>query len=501
MSGPLFYWTNPWKKHLLFHLRQNKNTTKAESVIYLSPQLWKKASAPLHYHEHENMYHKVQYINPIKEVPSDFKKANIMKRRYSRILSIIAMILMVIFLTTACTKQEAPVVQETAPEQAPVVETVVEKPAEPEGPKPALRGRPTKPEAPKLPFEITEDMDFFEDGYEIVTVAALADGDTTTFNLKSGTKTTRYLAIDTPETSNGVDPWGPAAKRYVNDLLTNAKQIVLEKEPALTGAPGEDNGTLDKYGRLLAHVWVDGELVQYKVVEQQLAKVAYLYYDYKYNDVLLKLEAYQMFADPKRVNNSLEKDPEYDYSDRLYDVEIADLGKGWNGKRVRVRGIVNGNLDKNGYIQTPDGESAIYVYTNHNRFKAIQEGNEIEFIGRYSIYNGLPEIGSPEVAPTIISTGNDIVMWEGTTEFVDDERNISKLVYIPNLTVDSIRGGNVMMHDELGSIKVYVDKYLDFQAADVFEVGKTYNLTGNVSVFNDEMQLKVRNVDDIEEVK
>ena len=369
-----------------------------------------------------------------------------------------------------------------------------------DAPKTVLRGRPTKPEAPKLPIKVTPEMDFFKDGYEIVTVAALADGDTTTFNLKSGTMTTRYLAIDTPETSNGIQPWGPAAKKFVNDLLTNAREIVLEKEPALTGAPGEDNGTLDKYGRLLAHVWVDGELVQWKVVEESLGKVAYLYYDYKYNDVLMALEAYEMFANPRRVNNSLDKDPDYDYTDRLYEVPLEELGKGYDGKRVKVTGIVSGRLDKNGYMQNEDGTAAIYLYTNHIRFKAMEPGNEIEFTGRFSYYNGLPEIGSPEVAPIILSTGHEVVMHEGTSEFVDD-MNMSQLVHIPNLTVDSIKGGNVMMHDDYGQIRIYVDKYLDFQASDVFEVGKTYDIIGNVSIFNEEMQLKVRYISDIVEVK
>ena len=415
-----------------------------------------------------------------------------------RVISILLLILMMTFSFVSCAKEEKaaePVVTE-APA---VVEEPAATPEEPAAPAPKLRGRPTKPEAPTLPFEITPEMDFFKDGYEIVTVAALADGDTTTFNLKSGSMTTRYLAIDTPETSNGIQPWGPAAKNFVNDLLMNAEQIVLERDPVLTGAPGDPDGTLDKYGRLLAHVWVDGELVQWKVVEESLGKVAYLYYDYKYNDVLMKLEAYEMFSNPRRVNNSLDKDPDYDYTDKIYDVTLEELGKGYDGKRVHVTGICSGTIGKNGYIQTADGSHALYVYTQHTKFKGLQPGNEIDLLGRFSYYNGLPEIGSLEQAPIILSEGHEIVKYQGTTDFVDD-MNMSKLVEIKGLVCDSVQGGYVTMHDAEGSVKVYVDKYLEFKAAEVFEPGKTYDVTGWVSIFNDAMQLKIGSTADVVEV-
>ena len=69
---------------------------------------------------------------------------------------------------------------------------------------------------------------------------------------------------------------------YVCSLLTNAKEIKLEYEP--------DINNKDKFGRTLAWVTVDGVLLQEHLVEKGYAKVAYLYDDYRYNDVIIEAE-------------------------------------------------------------------------------------------------------------------------------------------------------------------------------------------------------------------
>jgi len=63
--------------------------------------------------------------------------------------------------------------------------------------------------------------------------------------------------------------------------LRNAKQILLELDPA--------SDTYDRYDRLLAWVWVDGELLQAKLLENHLAEIRYLYADYLYTDYLYKI--------------------------------------------------------------------------------------------------------------------------------------------------------------------------------------------------------------------
>ncbi|MCR0385232.1 thermonuclease family protein, partial [[Clostridium] innocuum] len=95
--------------------------------------------------------------------------------------------------------------------------------------------------------------------------------------------TVRFLAIDTPETkkpNTPVQPYGKEASQYTCDALSSAKEIRLEYEKEKT----------DKYGRCLAWVFVDDELLQEKLIRKGYAKVAYLYDEYTYTGRLQKAE-------------------------------------------------------------------------------------------------------------------------------------------------------------------------------------------------------------------
>ncbi len=390
-------------------------------------------------------------------------------------------LLICVVLFTSCSKNSEKSVQ-----------NVVVQPEEQTAKTEVKQVKPVKPEMPRLSVEVTPEMEFFRDGYEIVELEQLADGDTTTYKLKSGLWTTRYLAIDTPETSNGLDPWGLAAKNYVNDLLSNAKEIILEKDPILTGELGSDNGTTDKYNRLLAHVWVDGELLQYKVVEQSLASVAYLYYDYKYNKTLMELESYVRKVDNRRIHNKSDKDPDYDYSDSLYQVDLNSLDNTYLGRRIETSGVVTGVIEGNAYIQSKDGEKALYLYGKNTQFKAFSAiGNEVKVIGRYTIYNGIPEISSFEIAPVKLSENNSIVEKVGGVDLICKD-NMSALVRIEGAIVEAIKGNNITISTGEESATLYIDSATKLKAEDLFVVGNKYDITGNVSVYNDNYQLLLR---------
>lgn len=110
------------------------------------------------------------------------------------------------------------------------------------------------------------------------------DGDTVHLEIAGEEKTVRLLAIDTPETvkpGDSVQPIGKEASEYTCKTIKNAKEIILEYEV---------NNRNDKYGRILAWLFVDGNLLQQELVEKGLAKVAYLYGDYKYTELLQSIE-------------------------------------------------------------------------------------------------------------------------------------------------------------------------------------------------------------------
>ncbi len=116
-----------------------------------------------------------------------------------------------------------------------------------------------------------------------VQFSKCTDGDTAHFMINGKDETVRFLAVDTPETvksNTPVQPYGKEASDHTCSLLKNADTIHLEYEQEKT----------DKYGRLLAWVFVDDELLQLDLIEKGYAKVAYIYGDYKYTAELEKAE-------------------------------------------------------------------------------------------------------------------------------------------------------------------------------------------------------------------
>ncbi len=120
---------------------------------------------------------------------------------------------------------------------------------------------------------------------ELVTFAKCVDGDTASVYLDNKEITLRFLAVDTPETKHptkGEEPFGKEASEYTCNTLKNAKNIEIEYD--------ENSDKTDKYDRYLVWIFVDNELLQSNLIEKGLAKVAYLYDDYKYTEDLEELE-------------------------------------------------------------------------------------------------------------------------------------------------------------------------------------------------------------------
>lgn len=111
------------------------------------------------------------------------------------------------------------------------------------------------------------------------------DGDTAKFDMNGEIIKVRFLAVDTPESvhpTKEIQAYGVEASDFTKEKLKNAKTIELEFD--------NNSDKTDKYGRYLAWIWVDGELLQDLLVKEGLAKVAYLYADYKYTNILQESE-------------------------------------------------------------------------------------------------------------------------------------------------------------------------------------------------------------------
>lgn len=104
------------------------------------------------------------------------------------------------------------------------------------------------------------------------------DGDTAWVILNNESIKLRFLAIDTPESTNKIEEYGKEASEFTCNYLTNASKLEIEYD--------EDSDKLDKYDRHLVWVFVDNELLQDLIVKNGLAEIKYIYGDYKYLDIL-----------------------------------------------------------------------------------------------------------------------------------------------------------------------------------------------------------------------
>ncbi|MFT4400417.1 thermonuclease family protein [Bacillus sp. SW14] len=120
--------------------------------------------------------------------------------------------------------------------------------------------------------EKTADKSKGKDKKELVDVNLdrAVDGDTIKVSYNGKVDTVRYLLVDTPETkkpNSCVQPYGEDASKRNKELVSNGKlQLEFDK--------GDGR---DKYGRLLAYVYVDGKSVQETLLKEGLARVAFVY--------------------------------------------------------------------------------------------------------------------------------------------------------------------------------------------------------------------------------
>ncbi|MGK9266456.1 endonuclease YokF [Bacillus inaquosorum] len=120
--------------------------------------------------------------------------------------------------------------------------------------------------------EKTADKSKEKDKKELVdvTLDKAVDGDTIKVSYNGNIDTVRYLLVDTPETKKPdscVQPYGEDASKRNKELVSSGKlQLEFDK-----------GDRRDKYGRLLAYVYVDGKSVQETLLKEGLARVAFVY--------------------------------------------------------------------------------------------------------------------------------------------------------------------------------------------------------------------------------
>ena len=113
-------------------------------------------------------------------------------------------------------------------------------------------------------------------------VVRVVDGDTIHVRLADRIEKVRYTGVNTPEVHHprrGEEAGGREAAE-VNHALVSGKRVRLEL----------DVQTRDRYGRLLAYVWVDDLMVNAELVRRGYAQVMTLPPNVRYQALFLKLQ-------------------------------------------------------------------------------------------------------------------------------------------------------------------------------------------------------------------
>lgn len=278
-----------------------------------------------------------------------------------------------------------------------------------------------------------------------VTVRTYIDGDTTHFNPKlnstvannpssdfestDGYIKARYIAINTPENTGKIEPWGSKAAKFVRGKLENAQSIIVESD--------DNKWNIDSSGSFRYVVWVwyqpKGETeyrnLNLEVLQEGLALGSSVYNN-RYGQSALN--AMSQARDFELYVHSNELDPDFPYG-AATPVTLKELrcnAADYNGQKVKVEGVVTSEFGNTVYIQDYDDELGIYFgfsvyygYQSGSILDVLSIGNRVSVVGVVSYWEAggtyqISDVSYNEYDPTlasnstIVSKDNDIVFAE-----------------------------------------------------------------------------------------
>lgn len=231
----------------------------------------------------------------------------------------------------------------------------------------------------------------------VVTVRTYVDGDTTHFNISDpafdgGILKARYLAINTPESTGQIEPWGKKASNYTKAALQSATSIVVESNSA-TWNP---DSTGERY---LVWVWyktaedTDYRCLNLEILQEGLA-VSSKASDTVYGEICTTIIA-QAVKHNLHVH-SKEKDPDFYYGNAMPMTlkELKTNIETYRDKSVSFEGVVIRNSGQTAYIEEYDEETGLYfgiqVYYGYNLGyhgeEILSVGNRVLIVGSVQYY-------------------------------------------------------------------------------------------------------------------
>ena len=386
------------------------------------------------------------------------------------------------------------------------------------------------------------------------TVHTFIDGDTTHFNvpntvMENGILKARYMAINTPESTGKIEPYGKTASNFTKEKLSQATSIVIESDtsswnPDSTGS------------RYLVWVWYKtAEDTEYRnlnieILQNGLAlpsNAAANRYGTTCTAAIAQAEANKLHV------HSGVQDPNFYYG-AAQEVTLKELRANishYEGVMVAFTGIVTRNSGQDGvYVESYDEETGMYngmyVYYSTSAHADLKDevlviGYEVRIVGKVSVFNGSYQVSGLEynardkanschfvseghsaayqsVTPEEFLTGkvNVTVMNPETNEEVVKEIAYAEMalgssISMQELVVKSVyttnnggeSDGAMTLTCEYNGMEIVVRTNVlrnadgSIVTQDIYE-GQTINVRGIVDSYDGEYQIKVLSVNDIE---
>lgn len=232
-----------------------------------------------------------------------------------------------------------------------------------------------------------------------VTLKQHIDGDTSHFNvnipelqdkLTGNLLKARYIAINTPESTGTIEPWGKKASTFTKEKLQSASSIIIETD----GEAWETDSTGERY---LVWVWYKPQgsdtyrNLNLEILQEGLAvgnKAGQSRYGSFCTDAISQAKAMKLHC------HSKEKDPDFYYGDAI-ELTLKELRtniENYNGKRVAFEAVSTVYNDWNVYVEAFDEETQRYygisVFYGYNAtfHDILAPGNRARIVGKVSYY-------------------------------------------------------------------------------------------------------------------
>ncbi len=373
-----------------------------------------------------------------------------------------------------------------------------------------------------------------------VTVKNHVDGDTVHFNVDKSIVATgilkgRFLAVNTPESTGKIEPYGHMASRFTKNALKDAVSIIIESD--------DGNWNVDSTGdRYMVWVWYktsassDYRNLNVELLQNGLA-IASNTANNRYGEVAMN--ALNQAKEELLYVHSTVKDPEI-YDGETVSLSIKELRtniEDYNTVRVAIEGIVVQNDSQTAYVESYDQATNLYygmtVYYGFNLSGTGMEmlgiGNKVRVIGIVQYYetgdtyqisdvqyreffpddpNNLQLLESNKTPSYSLVEASDFVSGKVTInskEYEIKHLMLSASISMENLTVTKVyttnNGGNSDGAMTLSCIAedgteidvrtmVLLDENGDLLTKDDF-IGKEISVKGLVDYFQGEYQIKV----------